>query len=71
MTITKLYMLTEFFKYLMIMMMVKMMAIKTLVVLLHIMHYDNHVYKSVQPFHIDITNQVFNGISCYHLSQMR
>jgi hypothetical protein len=71
MTITKLYMLTEFFKYLMMMMMM-MMAIKTLVVLLHIMHHVKHVYKSVQPFHIDVTNQVFNGIfSCYHLSQMR
>lgn len=33
---------------------------KTLVVLLHIM---NHVYKSTQPFHIDVTNQMFMEFS--------
>lgn len=54
-------MLTEFFKYLMMMMVT--MTTKTLVVLLNIMSHVNHVHKSAQPFHTDVTNQMFMEFS--------
>jgi hypothetical protein len=46
----------------MMMMMIKTNT-KTLVFLLHIMNHVNHVYKSAQQFHTDVTNQMFMELS--------